>query len=66
MNDDAPKVVTIIFKIIGHVERYLINIRARVTSHLHFINVIVFIIVINFHVAFNIEHFISSKLFIDI
>lgn len=51
-------IVIIIFKMIGHVEWYLINIRARVTSHLHFINVIVFIILINVHMAFNIEHFI--------
>lgn len=60
----SQTVVIIIFKMIGHVDWYLINIRTPVTSHLHFLNVILFIILINVHMAFNIEHFILSKLFI--
>lgn len=62
----SQTVVIIIFKMIGHVDWYLINIRTRVTSHLHFLNVILFIILINVHMTFNIEHFILSKLFIAI
>lgn len=58
----SQTLVIITFKMIGHVEWYLINIHTRVTSHLHCLNVIVFIILINVHMASNIEPFIECRL----